>query len=153
MLKRLLRSVSVILTLALVFSIVTCAPFSVGAAEADTAETSAVASSFGELNEGKYTLVSMTYQLTADFDAQGYIYVPTGVTAEIDLNGHTIDRGLSTASGGPANGRVIKNEGTLTITDSSGDDSGKITGGFNRHIDFVVLSHMIVPFRRAVFRF
>ncbi len=130
MLKRLLRSVSVILTLALVFSIVTCAPFSVGAAEADTAETSAVASSFGELNEGKYTLESMTCQLTADFDAQGYIYVPTGVTAEIDLNGHTIDRGLSTASGGSANGRVIKNEGTLTITDSSGGDSGKITGGY-----------------------
>ena len=46
----------------------------------------------------------------------------------LDLNGHTIDRGL--ADGDPvADGHVITNNGHLTITDSSTDGTGTITGG------------------------
>lgn len=33
-------------------------------------------------------------------------------------------------AGEGANGSVIRNDGTLTIRDSSGDDSGRITGGY-----------------------
>ncbi len=48
----------------------------------------------------------------------------------IDLNGHTLSRSLSAADDG---GQVISVFGgwTLTIKDSSGDNSGKITGGWS----------------------
>ncbi len=130
--KRFFQSVSVVLTLTMVFIILTCAPFASSAAETGgDNSTQAVAAAaedpFGRLSGGKYTLESTTYQLTADFAARGYLYVPSDVNATIDLNGHTIDRELTEVS---ATGYVIKNDGTLTITDSSGDDSGKITGGY-----------------------
>ena len=127
--KKILRSVSIVLTAALLFSILTCALFSVGAAEADG--VGAVAADefdyFGELSNGRYTLESQTYALTEDFLAEGYLYVPSGVEATIDLNGKTLKREVSSAS---ANGSVIKNEGTLTISDSSGSNAGIITGGY-----------------------
>ncbi len=63
--------------------------------------------------------------------------IPEGVTVVLDLNGHTIDfnqndhdysstdwEGLQHESG-----CVISNHGTLTIKDSSGNNSGKIAGG------------------------
>ena len=126
MLKRTFRTVSLILALAIVFSILTCAPFAVSAAETDNEAVAAAESPFGTLSGGKYTLESNTYQLPADFAAEGYLYVPSGVNATIDLNGHTIDRGQTEAS---STGYVILNEGVLTITDS-GNGSGKITGGY-----------------------
>ena len=125
--KRPLQFVSATLTLTLVFSVVASAPFSISAAEADSPTAASAGAPFGELSEGCYTLESHTYRLTADYAAQGYIYVPEDVTAEIDLNGFTVDRGLSNLAG--ENGSVIINDGTLTIKDS-GDDSGKITGGY-----------------------
>lgn len=124
--KRPLQIVSTVLTLALVFSIITCAPVSASAAETDSAAVAAADTEnpFGELSEGKYTLESMTYQLTADVTLDGYIYISSGVSAVIDLSGHTVN-------GGAASMRdFIRNYGTLTITDSSGDDSGKLTGGY-----------------------
>ena len=81
---------------------------------------------FGALSGGCYTLTSQTYTLTADVNTDGYIYVPTGVTATIDLAGHTIDRGLTSAV---ANGYVIKVAGTLTLTDSS--TGGTVKGGMH----------------------
>lgn len=130
--KRPLQMVSTVLTLALVFSIVTCAPFSAGAAQTDDLAATAAESDnlFGELSGGRYTLESTTYQLTADIALDGYLYVPSGVTAVLDLNGFTVDRGLFDASDGSESGSVIINDGTLTITDSSGADSGKLTGGY-----------------------
>ena len=130
--------VSVVLTLAFVFGIITCAPFSINASAAEIdGETVAAADSdtvaaasyapFGELSDGKYTLESLDYQLTEDFAAEGYIYVPSAIYATIDLNGFTIDRGLTAAS---ATGYVIKVDGSLTITDSSGNNTGTITGGY-----------------------
>lgn len=47
----------------------------------------------------------------------------------IDLNGRTLDRGLVQGSA-KENGMVIKNEGNLTIRDSSASQTGKITGGY-----------------------
>lgn len=69
-----------------------------------------------------YTLESKTYTLTEDVNTNGYIYVPEGVTATIDLAGHTIDRGLTSAI---TKGMVIWVAGSLTVTDSG-------TGGKHR---------------------
>lgn len=65
--------------------------------------------------------------------AQPYYYgalnVPSGADIVLDLNGHTIDRGLQ--SGSSYYGFVIAlNGGTLTIRDTSKDGDGKITGGW-----------------------
>ena len=63
---------------------------------------------------------------TTCFD-NGRILVPSNTDIEIDLNGKSIDRGLTTV--GVANGQVLYVRGDLTITDSVG--GGKITGGYN----------------------
>lgn len=55
----------------------------------------------------------------------GCLEVPSGKTVILDLNGHTIDRKLTTAT---ANGYVIKNSGTLTIKNTAG--TGIIKGGY-----------------------
>ena len=56
----------------------------------------------------------------------GTLYIDLdGIT--LDLNGHIIDRNLASGE----KGRVILVEGaTLTITDTSADKNGKITGGY-----------------------
>lgn len=60
--------------------------------------------------------------------AMGGLYVPEGITAMLDLAGHTLDRALDN----PADdGYVIKVDGTLTIKDSSAAQTGTITGGKN----------------------
>lgn len=53
-----------------------------------------------------------------------------GTTVTLDLNGHTLTRPMTTAHEG---GQVlfVENGGNLTITDSSGSNSGKITGGWS----------------------
>ena len=62
-----------------------------------------------------------TIQLDADIDATATITILSGKNIILDLNGHVIDRGLTKGDTptGAANGHVIKNEGTLTITDSN----------------------------------
>lgn len=67
--KRPLQMVSAVLTIAFVFGIITCAPFSINAsaAEVDSADVAAYSENpFGELTDGRYTLTSTTYQLTDD---------------------------------------------------------------------------------------
>ncbi|MBQ6347659.1 MAG: leucine-rich repeat protein, partial [Clostridia bacterium] len=54
--------------------------------------------------------------------------VPSGVEVALDLNGHTIDRRLTSAV---ASGNVITVNGTLTITDMSSAHTGTITGANN----------------------
>ena len=81
---------------------------------------------------GYYTLESKTYTLTEDVNTAGYIYVPEGVTATIDLNGHTIDRGLTNAV---QNGYVIYVKGALTLTDSG--TGGTVKGGMDSGFDYV----------------
>ena len=72
------------------------------------------------------TLTNTTYELADDAVLDGYICVPSGVEAIIDLNGYMIDRGL--ADKDPIDdGFVIKVDGKLTVKDSKG--GGKITGG------------------------
>lgn len=81
---------------------------------------------FGALTDGKYTLVhGNTYTLTEHVTTEGYIYVPSDATVTINLGIYNIDRGLNSAV---ANGFVIKNEGTLTITSTN---QSRIFGGKN----------------------
>ncbi|MDE6597962.1 MAG: hypothetical protein K2K60_04930 [Clostridia bacterium] len=93
---------------------------------------------------GKHTLIKLEDDWTApstsgspDFgitptdvsQTQGTLYIPAGVTITLDLNGHTLDRGLKDLPSS-IDGMVIwVNCGTLNIIDGSGDDSGVITGG------------------------
>ena len=49
----------------------------------------------------------------------------------LDLNGHTLNRGLSSGTyGSVTNGNVIYVEGALEICDTSASQNGKITGGY-----------------------
>ncbi|MCR5532086.1 MAG: hypothetical protein K6F26_09595 [Lachnospiraceae bacterium] len=70
-----------------------------------------------------------TLTLDQDYTAlsnDGCISIAPDKIITIDLNGHTINRGLAKATPG---GNVILNSGTLTIKDSG--TGGKITGGNN----------------------
>lgn len=71
------------------------------------------------------TLVTLPGDITAG-DGDSYLLVPSGVTATLDLNGHTINRNLT--SYGWEEGSAIRVEGSLTINDSQG--GGCITGGY-----------------------
>ena len=79
-------------------------------------------------------LISYT-QALADDTA---IVIPEGKEITLDLNGYTLDRGLSAAA---ANGSVITNNGTLTITDSSPAKTGTVTGGYNTAAGGAVLNN------------
>ena len=63
----------------------------------------------------------------------GYLLVPEGVTVTLDLAGHAVDRAMGDIKGDFEKGVVIwvENNASLTIQDSSGNDSGKITGGYS----------------------
>ena len=72
-------------------------------------------------------------RLTADitFSDGRAVDVPADTAVVLDLNGHTVSRGLTginASSGRYSNCFTV--EGKLTIEDSSGDDSGRITGGY-----------------------
>ena len=58
---------------------------------------------------------------------KGRVYVPTGTTITLDLNGKTINRNLSSAI---AYGNVMVNQGNLNIIDSSSSKIGTIKGGY-----------------------
>lgn len=70
-------------------------------------------------------IVTLPHDITAGA-GDSALTVPSGKTVTLNLNGHTLSRGLQSAA---ENGCVILNNGTLTITDSAG--GGAITGGNN----------------------
>lgn len=75
--------------------------------------------------------VGDTLTLDQDYTAQygnTALEISEGKTLTLDLNGHTLDRNLNRATSG---GNAITNRGTLTITDSSEDKTGTITGAYN----------------------
>ncbi len=77
---------------------------------------------------GKFDFDSGTEDGCLYIDLERFWY-PDKVDFVIDLNGHTIDRNLSTPQ---TYGCVIWVEyGTLVITDSSAEGNGKITGGYS----------------------
>ena len=94
-----------------------------------SAEFAEEASLFAALQSLIDADTSGTLTLSRDYKAgtlESYISIPYGKSITIDLNGHTIDRGLTKAKN---DGYVIKVDGALTLTDSS-DNPGTITGGW-----------------------
>lgn len=96
-------------------------------------EVVAFGNTWGELQEALNS--KSVVVLTNDFYAEDTDEMLTiSRTATLDLNGHTINRNLTEAR---ANGCVIlvkyqgAEKGNLTITDSSEDGEGMITGGWN----------------------
>lgn len=79
-------------------------------------------------NESTPTYYKLTDNITSNGEWGDYIDVGTGRHVVLDLNGKTIDRNVSVSNN--PNGSVIYVRGNLTITDSSGSNSGKITGGY-----------------------
>ena len=73
--------------------------------------------------------IKLQQDVTAGADDSALI-VPSGKEVTLDLNGYAIDRGLANAEA-KTNGNVITNNGTLTITDTSAEKTGTITGGNN----------------------
>ena len=70
-------------------------------------------------------MIKLTHDITAE-STDAALEVPMNTTVMLDLNGHTIDRALASAT---ANGNVIVNNGVLAIMDEAGN--GKIKGGNN----------------------
>ncbi len=66
------------------------------------------------------TLESGEYYLDEDITLAEDITIPSGAEVAIDLNGHTLK--------GTGSNSVITNRGTFTLNDSSGNDSGELTG-------------------------
>lgn len=59
--------------------------------------------------------------------------VPDGSVLTLDLNGHTIDRALAEPGGNAGSAIHVQSGAMLTVTDSSEDAAGKITGGYAPH--------------------
>ena len=82
---------------------------------------------------GKLFSLGGTIKLTKDYTATATtdvcLTVPEGKILELDLNGHTINRNLSSAKNDGC--AIWNNRGQLTITDTSGGTEGVITGGKN----------------------
>ena len=76
-----------------------------------------------DTNPNKYYLESGTYTLKSDVELGGYLYIDLGKDVTLDLNGHTLSR---TDNGGRM--IYVHNSGSLTLKDSSGNNSGRITG-------------------------
>ena len=111
----------------------------------ETVSANTASAVFGTPINGLYTLESKTYVLNEDIYTVGRIYVPKGVTAYIDLNGHTIDRGLgSYKDGGGVFG--VADGATLSISDGTikggrrGSGNG---GGFNVNGELILNSVII----------
>ena len=67
-------------------------------------------------------------KLTADIDLSAELDIPEGLTVSLDLNGKTLNRGLTDCV--DHGGVILVNPGAaLTVTDSSGNNLGTITGG------------------------
>lgn len=88
---------------------------------------------WSELNDlmGTGAEITLTADVIAGEDDNTFLLVPPDRHVVLDLNGHTIDRGLSnyTANGLIEDNRVIMVIGEFTLRDSTG--GGKITGGYS----------------------
>ena len=105
------------------------------AAQAQDGVTVKTAEDFGTFTAGPnnsksgyYTLESKTYTLSNDIATSGYLLIPEGVSATIDLKGHTIDRGLTTKING---GMVIKIAENASLTIKDGGTGGTVKGGMS----------------------
>ena len=75
------------------------------------------------------TLDGANIRLMANINITSEVVINNNRTVTLDLNGHTLNRGLTSAAN---YGHVLKviSGSTLTINDASGDNSGIIKGGY-----------------------
>ena len=73
------------------------------------------------------TTITLTNDVTAG-EGDTALVIPEDRYVTLDLNGNTITRGLSNVDA-VEGGNVITVNGNLTLTDSSTDHTGKLTGG------------------------
>ena len=115
------------------FSVILALCMLIGLIPAAYAQTEATTvASWTELQEALKTGGEIILQedLVAP-DGSDPIIVPKATTATIDLNGHKIDRNLiNSGAGAQKNGCVIATAGKLTVTDTSAEQTGAITGGY-----------------------
>ena len=107
------------LLLSLVFLIGAMPLFSVTASAANAGNETALVKAVNSGGDVK---------LTKDIQLTDVLRVPSGITVTLDLNGKTLNRGLTDCQD---LGSVIRVEpgATLTVKDSSNNNSGVITGG------------------------
>lgn len=96
------------------------AAWSAATGASTSAESRATVTLYADVGAAEYTAAAGSSCLS----------VTRGNYITLDLNGHTIDREL-TETTATSDGYVIKVLGNLIINDSSGNNSGKITGGYN----------------------
>lgn len=72
---------------------------------------------------------NVNIRMMADINIASEVVIDYNTTVTLDLNGHTLDRGLSIATN---YGHVLKviSGSSLTINDASGNNSGVIKGGY-----------------------
>ena len=76
--------------------------------------------------------VTLSDDITAGKD-DSYLTVASGKTVVLDLNGHILSKNRSTVDEDKGNVLLVSSGAALTVKDSSGDNSGKITGGFSKN--------------------
>lgn len=117
--KKIRQSVSILLTMIMVLSVFTVSPFSVFADDNTVTDETTLKA---KINAGE------SVKLGAPITLSSRLKIDNGASVTIDLNGYKLDRN----SGGSLNSSVIylSNHSMLTVTDSSGNNSGLITGGY-----------------------
>ena len=107
------KLISLCLTLALLASLI-CLP----AAAAEVSDWDALSTALA-----KGGAVTLSADVTAPAERERILEVPEGVTASLDLNGFTLDGGTPGEED-----CVVLVHGSFTLTDSSADGTGRITG-------------------------
>ena len=116
------KLLAILMTACMVITLTPTVAFAEGEGDDSFADLQAL------IDEGDSVVLNQDY--VADTD-EGPVLIGSGKTVTIDLNGHTIDRGLTEATEAVSDGRIFTVSGTLTIKDTSASENGKITGGFS----------------------
>lgn len=115
---------SILLSIIIVVSL-----FAIVPVEAETLEPSTWTGIQDKIDSEETFVVVLRCDLTADSD-DVFLTVESGKNVTLDLNGYTLSRGC-VSSQEKGNVAVVKSGGVLTVKDSSGYNSGVITGGFS----------------------
>ena len=119
--KMLKKSVSVLLSLIMVWGVFSAAPFCVGAATVVTTWQQLVSA----VSSGGSVILGADIT-SGPFDS--FLHITGGKRVDVDLNGYALSRG---ESGSSETGTIFKigSGATLRITDSGAGSTGKISGG------------------------
>ena len=83
-------------------------------------------------NAGSGDMIVLNSDVTAA-ESDIALSIPDGTVLSLDLNGHTINRNLTSPKGSDGAVIIVQSGAALTIKDSSKGAAGKITGGYASH--------------------